>query len=371
MLSRTGSAMTAFAVTLQVYDLTRSPAAVGGIGVATLVPLLLVTVPGGTLADRVDRRRLVLASTVGQAAVSAVAVRARGLRRRRPCGRSTRSSRPGPRSARSTRRPGRRSSPGSCRGTQLAAAMALNRIIFQVVMIAGPSLAGLAVAWAGLRGCYLADVASFAGALWGVGRLPAMPPEAATAADDSTTGDRAIGESATGDGARPRSALALTLEGLAFIRRTPILCGAFLADVNATFFALPVSLFPAINARAVRRGPADPRPVHRRDRRRRPGQRGFRRAVAARVAARPGHARLRGRVGRRLRAVRGRAVAVADPARPGHRRARGHVHRGGPGHHRAGGDSRPSSAAGSTRPTSSSARAAASSGHSSRAWSGP
>ena len=27
-----------------------------------------------------------------------------------------------------------------------------------------------------------------------------------------------------------------------------MLCGAFLADVNATFFALPVSLFPAINA---------------------------------------------------------------------------------------------------------------------------
>jgi len=30
--------------------------------------------------------------------------------------------------------------------------------------------------------------------------------------------------------------------------QTPALCGAFLADVNATLFALPVSLFPAINA---------------------------------------------------------------------------------------------------------------------------
>ena len=27
-----------------------------------------------------------------------------------------------------------------------------------------------------------------------------------------------------------------------------MLCGAFLADVNSTFFALPVALFPAINA---------------------------------------------------------------------------------------------------------------------------
>jgi MFS family permease len=242
MLSRTGSAMTAFAVSLQVYDLTRSTAAVGGIGAATLIPLLLVTVPAGALADRLDRRRLVLATTVGQAAVSAVlfALAAFGGASVWPlyalvAAGSALSAVNAP--AWQTFIP--RLVP---RG-QLGAAMALNRIIFQVVLIAGPSLAGLAVAGAGLRGCYLADVASFAGALWSVGRLPAMPPEAAAAAADTATGD-----SATADGARPRSAFALTLEGLAFIRRTPVLCGAFLADVNATFFALPVALFPAINA---------------------------------------------------------------------------------------------------------------------------
>src|SRR6185437_12478572 len=60
--------------------------------------------------------------------------------------------------------------------------------------------------------------------------------------------DSADDEGAGRDAGRRRSGLALTLEGLAFIRRTPALCGAFLADVNATFFALPVSLFPAINA---------------------------------------------------------------------------------------------------------------------------
>jgi MFS family permease len=49
-------------------------------------------------------------------------------------------------------------------------------------------------------------------------------------------------------GDRKPSGLALTLEGLSFIRRSSVLCGAFLADVNATFFGLPLSLFPAINA---------------------------------------------------------------------------------------------------------------------------
>jgi MFS family permease len=237
MLSQTGTAMTTFAVTLQVYDLTRSPAAVGGIGLATFIPLLLITVPGGTLADRVDRRRLVLVVTIAQAALSAVlfALSAFG-------GASlwalyalvAAGSALGAINA-----PARQTFiPRLVPKEQMAAAMAVNRIIFQVVMIAGPSLAGIVAAWTGLRGCYLVDVASFAGALWGVGRLPAMPPESPAAGEGS----------AGGEGGKARSGVALTLEGLAFIRRTPVLCGAFLADVNATFFALPVSLFPAINA---------------------------------------------------------------------------------------------------------------------------
>ena len=71
MLSRTGSVMTSFAVMLQVYDLTRSTAAVGALGIVMFVPLLLIALPGGTLADRVDRRRLVLWVQAGQAALSA------------------------------------------------------------------------------------------------------------------------------------------------------------------------------------------------------------------------------------------------------------------------------------------------------------
>jgi MFS family permease len=224
MLSRTGSAMTAFAVALQVYDQTRSPAAVGGIGLATLVPLLLITLPGGALADRVDRRRLVLVVTVGQAALSAALYALVAAQ-------SALGAVNAP--ARGTFIP--RLVPEG----QLAAAMALNRIIFQVVLIAGPALAGVVAAGAGLRGCYLADVVSFAGALWGVGAMPAMPPPAPAAAPD---------EPVPADAGQPRSGLALTLAGLAFIRRTPVLGGAFLADLNATFFALPVSLFPAINA---------------------------------------------------------------------------------------------------------------------------
>ena len=249
MLTRTGGVMTTFAVTLQVYELTGSTAAVGGIGLATLIPLLLITVPGGTFADRVDRRRLVLATIVAQAALSAVlfALAAFGgasvwaLYALVALGSAC--------SAVSA--PAQQTFiPRLVSKDQLSSAMALQRVVFQVMMIAGPALAGAVTAWTGLRGCYLADVASFAGALWGVGRLPAMPPLRPGAnGENAASGESAAtGESAGAEAAPRRSGVALTLEGLAFIRRTPVLCGAFLADVNATFFALPVSLFPAINA---------------------------------------------------------------------------------------------------------------------------
>jgi len=230
MLSRTGGAMTSFAVMLQVYDITRSTAAVGLLGVATFIPVLVIALPGGSLADRFDPRRLVLVLTVGQTALSGLllansvlggwlwAVYALVAAENALAAIVV---------------PARTAFiPRLVPAEQQQAAMALNRIVFQVVMIVGPALAGLVTGGVGLKGCYLIDAVTFAGALWGVGRLPAMPP--------------APGEGAAAG--RAKTGLALTIEGLGFIRRTQALCGAFLADVNATFFALPLSLFPAINA---------------------------------------------------------------------------------------------------------------------------
>ena len=248
MLSRTGSAMTSFAVTLQVYDLTRSTAAVGALGIAMFVPLLLITLPGGTLADRVDRRRLVLWVQAGQAALSAALFALAAFGGATLWALYALVAVSSAFSAVSA--PAQQTFiPRLVPKDQLGTAMALNRIVFQVVLIVGPALAGVVTAWTGLRGCYLADAASFAGALWAVARLPAMPPTRPAAGAGGADGeDSADDEGAGRDAGRRRSGLALTLEGLAFIRRTPALCGAFLADVNATFFALPVSLFPAINA---------------------------------------------------------------------------------------------------------------------------
>jgi MFS family permease len=112
--------------------------------------------------------------------------------------------------------------------SQLAAGLALNRLSFQIVLTAGPALAGLITAapHLGLRACYLIDAVSFTAALYGLARLPPMRPRA-------------------GAGRPSPRAVA---EGIGFIRRSKVLAGAFLADLNATVFGLPVALFPAINA---------------------------------------------------------------------------------------------------------------------------
>src|ERR1700691_1465746 len=71
-LSLVGTSMTSFAIMLEVYDATHSTAATGAIGLVTLIPMLLIALPGGTLADRVDKRKLVLVMTAGQTGVSAL-----------------------------------------------------------------------------------------------------------------------------------------------------------------------------------------------------------------------------------------------------------------------------------------------------------
>src|SRR3712207_692407 len=66
-----GSQITVVAVPLQVYLLTRSSLLVGLLGLAQLVPLLLLALVGGAIADKVDRRKLLLWMQLSRGALSA------------------------------------------------------------------------------------------------------------------------------------------------------------------------------------------------------------------------------------------------------------------------------------------------------------
>jgi MFS family permease len=226
-LSAVGGALTLFAVPLQVYDITHSPFAVGAIGVAEMIPTIVIGMAGGVIADAVDRRKLVMVTT-GASAVASGALAAQafaGLRSIWLLYALVAVSA----SLSAINAPARRTFiPGLLPADQLAAGLALYRISFQVMLTVGPALGGLITATPhlGLRICYLVDAVSFAGSFYGVARLPAMPRSAGAA----RPGWRAV------------------VEGVRFIGRTPVLAGAFLADLNATIFGLPIALFPAINA---------------------------------------------------------------------------------------------------------------------------
>jgi len=230
-LSSVGSSLTSFAVILQVYDLTHSSFAVGALGVAQMVPTLAAGLLGGTLTDAADPRKVVLGSSAALAVVSSalaaqafaglrlvwllyalVAVQA---------------------ALNAVNYPARQTFlPRLLPPRLVPPGLALNRLSFQIVLTAGPALAGLIAATPhlGLRACYLIDAVTFGAALYGVARLPATPPHPGAARPGTRPGPRAVAE------------------GVRFIRRSQPLAGAFLIDLNATVFGLPVALFPAINA---------------------------------------------------------------------------------------------------------------------------
>jgi MFS family permease len=224
-VSSIGGSLTNFAVILQVYRLTHSSFAVGALGLVQVVPLLTVGLLAGSLTDAFDRRRLTLVTGSLMSLVPAVlAVQAfAGLRvvwllYGLVAVQSAVGAIDWPARAALV--------PSLVPEHERTAALALTRFSFQLVLVVGPALAGVIAAapHLGLRVCYLADAVSYLAALYGISRLPALPPEQA---------------------ARP--GLRAAAEGVRFIRRSQPLAGAFLADLNATVFGLPVALFPAIN----------------------------------------------------------------------------------------------------------------------------
>jgi MFS family permease len=225
-LSTLGSAMTLFAVTLQVFLLTHSSAAVGGVGLAAAVPALALGLLGGAVVDRVDRRMLVLYT---QSVMMFVSV---GFALQAYLGNqhvwllylleAVASS------VNSINAPARRTfMPRLLPKSQIPAGAALTMLTMHIAMLGGPMIAGLVVPFGGVKLCYLIDAVTFLASLYSVFRLPAMRPDG---------------------GENPRPRLGGVLDGIRFLGRSRVLTGVLVTDVVATLFAMPVALYPAINA---------------------------------------------------------------------------------------------------------------------------
>jgi MFS family permease len=261
LLSSMGSSMTSFAVVLQIWDISRSSLDVGLLGL-TFVPVLIIGLLGGSIADAVDRRKLALATSVGLMAVSAAfAVQAYAefgrlwLLYLLALVQAV---------LQATSAPSRGTFvPRLVPPDLLTAALALNTLTGRITMLFGPALAGVIAGAFGLRTCYAIDAVSFLASLYATARLPAMRPQSAqspakpsaakpSAAKPSAAKPSAAKPSAAKPGAARRGtarpSLRATAEGLRFIRRRPVLVAAFLTDLDAMLLGLPVAIFPALNA---------------------------------------------------------------------------------------------------------------------------
>jgi len=212
-----GNQVTRVALPYQVYVLTHSTLAIAGLTVVQLVPLLLFSLAGGSLADAADRRRLLIVTQIGLASTSGALVLV--------------SIGGGP-----PRRPPLLLAPEVPRlvpPERLPAAIALGQLSFNAGSVIGPAIGGLILGTVGVAGAYAVDVVSFAVSILAITALPAIPPLVAGS----------------------RAGLEAIREGLRYVRNRRVILSTFAIDLNAMIFGFPSALFPALALDVFRVGP--------------------------------------------------------------------------------------------------------------------
>jgi len=228
LVSGTGTQITLVALYVQVYALTGSPFAVGAIGLAQLLPLVVVTLGTGPLIDSHDRRQLLILSQLGLA-VASVLLLVGALRGNPPLGLlyvAAGLSAGFHGFALSTRIA---VTPGLVGPEMFPSAAALNQLGWNASHIVGPALGGILVAQFGYSWAYGVDVASFAAAFVAAAVLPRLVPTGAERPPDGLRGTW----SSLGEGWR-------------YLWARPVLLSAFGVDLVAMVFGMPRSLFPVL-----------------------------------------------------------------------------------------------------------------------------
>lgn len=232
LVSSSGTQLRLVALPYQIYVLTGSSLDVGLIGLFQAIPLLTLSLFGGVIADRVDRRRLLLVTQVGLTTVSlALALVTQAGLASVPLLYALTAVGA---SFSAVDNPARGSLvPTLVERRQLAAALTLNQALFQTAAIAGPAFAGVVILRLGIAGAYWIDAISFGAAILAVAlmRVPGRPP----AVHPPVL--RSLGE------------------GLGYLRSNRILLGTMSLDFLATFFGSPRALFPYYATRVFQVGP--------------------------------------------------------------------------------------------------------------------
>lgn len=231
-VSTLGTQVQTVALAWLVYTLTGSPAQLGGVGLARALPTVLLSLFGGTVADHVDRRRLLIVSQGVLAAFSALlAVAVSSGHGSVPLLYAF---------AAVTAAAGAFESPASqaiipslVPREHLSNALTVNVLAMDVAAVAGPAVGGLVLGTLGVSAAFWIDTGSFLAvvvALVAMRSRPAIP-------------------------APSRRGWAALVDGLHFVRERGILWQLMLIDFLATFFVSSLGLLPVFARDVLRVGP--------------------------------------------------------------------------------------------------------------------
>jgi MFS family permease len=221
LVSYFGSMITYVALPFQIKELTNSYIAVGLMGAVELIPLIVFGLYGGVLADKIDRRKMILYTEIAlglmtfslfvnsQMAepsliwiylVAGVFAALDGLQR--PSADAI--------------------LPRLVSHQDLPAASALMSLRWQTGVITGPAIAGILLATSGTGTAYLVDVATFVISIVFVLRVKSVKQLEKNLAPT----------------------LKAMAEGIKYATSRKDLLGTYLVDLSAMFFAMPTALYP-------------------------------------------------------------------------------------------------------------------------------
>jgi len=227
-----GTQATLVALPFQVYVITHSAFLTGLLGLAELGPLVTASLWGGAIADRFDRRRLLLATQVALVAVAA-ALAVAAYAGPPPvwllyvlAGLAAGSS--------GVERVARQSMvPNMVRPELLRPALALTFGLYQLTMVVGPALGGVLISAFSIGVPYTVDAVSCLGMVLAAWLMAPQPPHAVEEHEPVMRSIRT---------------------GLGFVRRSQELVGSFVIDLCAMTFGMPRALFPVLSITAFHAG---------------------------------------------------------------------------------------------------------------------
>ncbi|GGV22950.1 MFS transporter [Streptomyces longisporoflavus] len=231
-----GTLMTSVAVAVQIYDLTGSATHIGLVSLARALPMVVGVLVGGVLADRYDRRLLMLATRLplpliaGSLALNALLPQphlwliytATGLT-------GLLAGLGGPALLAAI--------PALVGTERLASAGALTSAGAQLSALLGPAVGGVLVAGPGLAACYAVDAVGLLAFSVALVFVRPLPP--------------AVSHSAKG----VRQAFTAVTDGVRYIRGHRLIVGLLLIDAAAMVFTMPQALYPVLADQQFDGGP--------------------------------------------------------------------------------------------------------------------